>query len=130
MRTCRYSHSGDEGAGPTRLSWECASGRAACGPARVFGPLSGVAAPGRGSAASGVGQIRRVLGEGAALLSEVGQGVAKDLLEGHPLRLQLVHPAPDGGATEGPRPDVVGEPADEVELRGEHPPPVLALDEE
>src|SRR4051794_29994538 len=103
------------GAGPTRLSCECASGRAACGPARVFGPPSGVCRTGRGFF-SLPAAVRWELCERAGLLSEVGHRVAEDLLEGDPLGPQLVHPAPDGGAPEQARPDVVGQPADEVQL--------------
>src|SRR3954447_24968735 len=119
---------GGWGAGPTRLSWECASGRAACGPARVFGPPSGVAAPGGGSLLP-VG-CRRKAFERPGLLSEVGDRVAENFLEGHPLGDQFVHPAPDGGAAEGATADVLREPADEAELGGEHRPPELALHEE
>src|SRR4051812_29056173 len=83
-------------------------GRAACGPARGYGPLSGVAAPGRGSALPPV-RCRRRGFERARLLSEVGDRVAEDLFEGHALGPQLVQPAPDGGAAEGAGPDVVGQ---------------------
>src|SRR4051795_7851013 len=120
---------GGWGAGPTRLSWECASGRAACGPARVFGPPSGVAAPGGGSALLPAGGRRKAL-ERARLLSEMGDGVAEDLFEGEPLGDQLVHPAPDGGAAERAAADVLGQPGDEAQLGGEHGPAEVALDEE
>src|SRR4051794_1718014 len=109
---------GGWGAGPTRLSWECASG-----PGRVRS-CSGVRAPvrccrtGRGFCSLPV-VLRCEVCERAGLLSEVGDRVAEDLLEGDPLGPQLVHPAPDGGAAEDAGPDVVGEPADEVQLGAE-----------
>src|SRR3954453_17151141 len=120
---------GGWGAGPARLSWECASGRAACGPARVFGPPSGVAAPGGGSALLPAGRRRKAL-ERARLLSEMGDRVAEDVLEGHPLGDQLVHPAPDGGPAERAGPDVLDQPGYEGQLGGEHGPAELALHRE
>ena len=66
----------------------------------------------------------------ARLLSQVGDGIGEDLLDGDALGAELVHPPPGLGAVEAARPDVVGERRDEVELGGEHVPAVPALDQE
>src|SRR3954469_9016413 len=92
---------GGWGAGPTRLSCECASGRAACGPARVFGPPPGVAPPG-GVWLPLPGGSRRQVDQRACLLSEVSDRVAEALLEGDSLGPQFVHAPPDRGAAEVP----------------------------
>src|SRR4051794_18583560 len=91
---------GGGGAGPRRLSWECASGWAACGSARVFGPLSGVAAPDRGSLLlpAGGGPVGC---ERPGLLSEIADRIGEDLLERDPLGAQLVHAPPARGVREG-----------------------------